>query len=90
MPAKTIRKKSNRKLGTDDLTDRQEQVLAYVLACWGNGFIPAIRKIGEEFGITSPNGVMCHIRALCVKGYMALAKDRLGYQLTDKAMDLVL
>jgi repressor LexA len=34
------------------------------------GFPPAIRDICTEFGISSPNGVMCHLKALETKGYI--------------------
>ena len=34
------------------------------------GFPPAIRDICTEFGISSPNGVMCHLKALESKGYI--------------------
>src|SRR5438132_8921874 len=34
------------------------------------GSPPAIRDICEEFGISSPNGVMCHLKALEKKGYI--------------------
>ena len=30
----------------------------------------AIRDIGKEFGIVSPNGVMCHLKALEKKGFI--------------------
>ena len=33
-------------------------------------FPPAIRDICTEFGISSPNGVMCHLKALESKGYI--------------------
>ncbi|MGL6095004.1 MAG: transcriptional repressor LexA [Fimbriiglobus sp.] len=35
-----------------------------------NGYPPAIRDIGTAFDIVSPNGVMCHLRALQKKGYI--------------------
>ncbi len=34
------------------------------------GFPPAIRDICTEFNISSPNGVMCHLKALQSKGYI--------------------
>ena len=34
------------------------------------GFPPAIRDICTDFGISSPNGVMCHLKALETKGYI--------------------
>ena len=35
-----------------------------------NGYPPAIRDIGAAFKIASPNGVMCHLKALQKKGYI--------------------
>ena len=32
------------------------------------GYGPTVREIGTEFGIRSPNGVMCHLKALEKKG----------------------
>ncbi len=32
------------------------------------GYGPTVREIGEGFGIKSPNGVMCHLKALEKKG----------------------
>jgi repressor LexA len=32
------------------------------------GYGPTVREIGEEFEIRSPNGVMCHLKALEKKG----------------------
>ena len=32
------------------------------------GYGPTVREIGNEFGIRSPNGVMCHLKALEKKG----------------------
>ncbi len=40
------------------------------------GFPPAIRDICEEFRISSPNGVMCHLKALQKKGYIHRVEKR--------------
>ena len=40
------------------------------------GFPPAIRDICEEFSISSPNGVMCHLKALQKKGYINRVEKR--------------
>ena len=40
------------------------------------GFPPAIRDICDEFGISSPNGVMCHLKALQKKGYINRVEKR--------------
>mgnify|MGYP002779057827 CR=1 FL=1 len=53
------------------LTDRQEAIYNYIRKhIEGKGFPPAIRDICDEFGISSPNGVMCHLKALQSKGYI--------------------
>jgi SOS-response transcriptional repressor LexA len=38
------------------------------------GYAPSIREIAGHFGIASPNGVVCHLRALERRGY--LLRDR--------------
>ena len=40
------------------------------------GFPPAIRDICDEFRISSPNGVMCHLKALQKKGYIHRVEKR--------------
>jgi repressor LexA len=53
------------------LTDTQKRIFDFILKyIEQNGYPPAIRDIGDEFGIKSPNGVMCHLRALQKKGYI--------------------
>ncbi|MGB0888907.1 MAG: hypothetical protein ACPGWS_01365 [Solirubrobacterales bacterium] len=53
------------------VTTRQKGVLEYV-----RGYIaqhrrsPTIREIGDHFGIRSPNGVICHLKALRKKGLL--------------------
>lgn len=44
------------------------------------GFPPAIRDICEAFGISSPNGVMCHLKALQKKGYIHRVEKKGGRQ----------
>lgn len=54
---------------TDQLTDRQRAVFEFIRDKIVNrGYGPTVREIGDEFGIRSPNGVMCHLRALEKKG----------------------
>jgi repressor LexA len=53
------------------LTDKQQKIYNYIRKhIETKGFPPAIRDICEEFGISSPNGVMCHLKALEKKGYI--------------------
>jgi repressor LexA len=53
------------------LTQKQEAIYNYIRKhIEDKGFPPAIRDICTEFGISSPNGVMCHLKALQTKGYI--------------------
>ncbi|MEX2174509.1 MAG: transcriptional repressor LexA [Pirellulaceae bacterium] len=56
---------------TDQLTARQLAVFEFIKdRILGRGYGPTVREIGEHFKISSPNGVMCHLRALEKKGLM--------------------
>jgi repressor LexA len=47
------------------LTAKQQQILDFIRHyIEGKGYPPTIRDICKEFEIRSPNGVMCHLRAL--------------------------
>lgn len=53
------------------LTEKQQQIFTFIRKhIESKGFPPAIRDIGDAFGIASPNGVMCHLKALQKKGYI--------------------
>lgn len=53
----------------DQLTKRQRLVYDFIKDKIRNrGYGPTVREIGEQFGISSPNGVMCHLKALEKKG----------------------
>lgn len=53
----------------DQLTERQLEVYEFIRDKIRNrGYGPTVREIGSEFNIRSPNGVMCHLRALEKKG----------------------
>lgn len=59
-----------------NLTDRQSEILDYMRAVQAQyGGPPTIREIMAEFGIESPQGVMCHLWALERKGYV-IHRDR--------------
>jgi repressor LexA len=50
---------------TRPLTDRQQKVYDFIREKIVNrGYGPTVREIGEHLDIKSPNGVMCHLRAL--------------------------
>ena len=56
---------------TDSLTSRQANVFEFIKdRILGRGYGPTVREIGEHFKISSPNGVMCHLRALERKGLL--------------------
>jgi repressor LexA len=53
----------------DQLTKRQASVYDFIRDKIVNrGYGPTVREIGERFEISSPNGVMCHLKALEKKG----------------------
>lgn len=59
------------------LTEKQNQIYAYIRKhIETKGFPPAIRDICDAFGISSPNGVMCHLKALQKKGYINRVEKR--------------
>jgi repressor LexA len=56
---------------TTPLTDKQQKIYNFIRKhIETKGFPPAIRDICDAFGISSPNGVMCHLKALQRKGYI--------------------
>jgi repressor LexA len=51
------------------LTTRQREIYEFICSTIeSRGYPPSIREIGVEFAIKSPNGVMCHLKALANKG----------------------
>jgi repressor LexA len=51
------------------LTNRQKDIYEFIRdKIESRGYGPTVREIGEGFGIESPNGVMCHLKALEKKG----------------------
>jgi len=53
----------------ENLTQRQQGVYRIIRETMrGRGYGPTVREFGQEFGIRSPNGVMCHLKALEKKG----------------------
>ncbi len=54
---------------SERLTDRQRAVYEFIRERIRNrGYGPTVREIGDHFRIRSPNGVMCHLKALEKKG----------------------
>lgn len=53
----------------DKLTERQREVYEFIREkIRSRGYGPTVREIGSHFKISSPNGVMCHLKALEKKG----------------------
>lgn len=51
------------------LTPRQREIYEFIRSkIQGRGYGPTVREIGNQFDIKSPNGVMCHLKALQKKG----------------------
>src|SRR5215469_14377767 len=51
------------------LTSRQREIYHFIRSkIQGRGYGPTVREIGVQFHIKSPNGVMCHLKALQRKG----------------------
>ncbi len=51
------------------LTTRQKEIYDFLKdKIINRGYGPTVREIGNQFGIRSPNGVMCHLKALEKKG----------------------
>jgi repressor LexA len=51
------------------LTPRQREIYNFIRSkIQGRGYGPTVREIGVHFQIKSPNGVMCHLKALQKKG----------------------
>lgn len=59
------------------LTYRQQRVYDMIRTLIvERGYGPTVREIGEEFNIRSPNGVMCHLRALERKGLIKRSPNK--------------
>ena len=51
------------------LTERQREIYDFIREkIESRGYGPTVREIGNGFSIKSPNGVMCHLKALEKKG----------------------
>lgn len=68
------------------LTDRQKEIYEFIRdKIETRGYGPTVREIGEGFHIESPNGVMCHLKALEKKG-LIIRRERSAraIQLVDR------
>src|SRR6266850_191039 len=75
----------------EELTDRQRQILAFIVKETEiRGFPPTIREIGEEMDIRSTNGVNDHLKALERKGYLTRGEQQSRSLVATKRARLVL
>lgn len=59
-------------MNLDRLTKRQREVYEFIREkIRARGYGPTVREIGGHFDISSPNGVMCHLKALEKKGLIS-------------------
>ncbi len=72
----------------DKLTPRQKEVYDFISDKIHNrGYGPTVREIGDFFDIRSPNGVVCHLKALEKKGLISREANRSrAIQLTADAL----
>jgi repressor LexA len=78
------------------LTDRQREIYDFIRSkIESRGYGPTVREIGQAFDIKSPNGVMCHLKALEKKGlikretFSARAIQLLDYHLGSASLPLL-
>lgn len=61
----------------EQLTRRQREVYEFLRdKILNRGYGPTVREIGEQFRINSPNGVMCHLKALEKKGLIRRSPNK--------------
>jgi repressor LexA len=62
--------------GDDAPTERQMEIYAFIRdKIHSRGFGPTVREIGQAFKIRSPNGVVCHLKALERKGLITRGRN---------------
>ncbi|MCH2610482.1 MAG: transcriptional repressor LexA [Pirellulales bacterium] len=74
---------------TDQLTARQHEIFDMIYERIINrGYGPTVREIADQFGIASPNGVVCHLKALEKKGLIIRSPNKSrAIELTDEVLE---
>lgn len=74
---------------TDQLTARQREVFDMIYEQIVNrGYGPTVREIADQFNIASPNGVVCHLKALEKKGLIVRSPNKSrAIELTDEVLE---
>lgn len=75
----------------EQLTQKQQTIFDFIRSkIEGRGFGPTIREIAAEMDFKSPNGVMCHLKALERKGLINRSSNKSrSIVLTDEANEEV-
>ena len=61
---------------SDQPTERQMEIYGFIREkIRSRGYGPTVREIGQAFKIRSPNGVVCHLKALERKGLITRGKN---------------
>lgn len=61
---------------SDAPTERQMEIYGFIREkIHSRGYGPTVREIGQAFKIRSPNGVVCHLKALERKGLISRGKN---------------
>jgi SOS-response transcriptional repressor LexA len=69
------------------LTDRQRLVLQHIVRFTADtGHPPSVRQICALTGISSPNGVTAHLRALARGGYIECSRQKDGDGVTARGV----
>ena len=78
------------------LTERQREIYEFIRdKIESRGYGPTVREIGQAFQIKSPNGVMCHLKALEKKklikreGFSARAIQLVDFRLKSATLPFV-
>jgi repressor LexA len=65
-------------------TPRQLEVLAFIRGTiHARGRVPTVREIADQFQMRSGNAVVCHLRALEVKGHLQREPGRLAIRVAN-------
>lgn len=66
----------NVELDQSPLTERQRQVLDQMVIRFRADYRPpSVRELMDDLGVLSPNGIMCHLKALTTKGHLLELPD---------------
>jgi repressor LexA len=84
-----VTKSKRAKSHADSLTDRQRAVYNFIRELiQRRGYGPTVREIATEFDIRSPNGVVCHLKALVKKGLIIRDPNKArAIELTQPALE---